>query len=475
MKKKTKIVATISDRDCEVAFLRELYEAGMDVVRLNTAHQTHDDALKVINNVRVVSDKIGILIDTKGPEIRTTESKAKIPVVYGDIINVKGAPNEGTTKDCICVSYDNFVEDVPVYSRILIDDGHIELLVVGKEDDVLKCEVKNDGNIRGRKSINIPSVHIKLPALSEKDKGFIRFAAQNNVDFIAHSFVRTKEDAIAVQDIIDEVGSDIKIIAKIENQQGVENIHEILDHVYGVMVARGDLAIEIPAERIPLVQKKLVSICRERRKPVIVATQMLHSMINSPRPTRAEVSDIANACLDRTDAIMLSGETAFGKYPVKSVETMARIVLETEMDGSTFVDTDYTVDHKVTAYLSKAAVKTSMRLDTKALIADTLTGRTILGLAAYRGKTLIFVQCYSKRVMRELSLSYGVYCDYIEIKASAHDFLKVTLPMLMYHGHFEKEDLIVVLAGNYGTEQGASFIEISTAEIMLGSFYKASA
>ena len=472
MKKKTKIVATISDRNCSVEFLRELHEAGMDVVRLNTAHQTFDDALKVINNVRTISDKIAILIDTKGPEIRTTEAEEKIPVVFGDIINVKGAPDEKTTKECICVSYENFVRDVPIYSRILIDDGDLELLVVKKEDNVLKCEVKNDGNILGRKSVNIPSVHITLPALSEKDKGFIRFAAENGVDFIAHSFVRTKEDAIAVQDIIDETGSDIKIIAKIENQEGVKNIHEILDHVYGAMVARGDLAIEIPAERIPLVQKELVNICRERRKPVIIATQMLHSMINSPRPTRAEVSDIANACLDRTDAIMLSGETAYGKYPLKAVETMARITLETEMNGSTFIDTVYTVDHKVTAYLSKAAVKASMRLNTKALIADTLTGRTILGLAAYRGENLLFVECYSKRVMRELSLSYGVYSDYVEIKASAHDFLQITLPRLISQGNFEKEDLIVVLAGNYGTAQGASFMEISTAQSMLRDHLK---
>jgi len=186
MKKKTKIVATISNKNCDTDFIEQLYQAGMDVVRLNTAHQDHDDALKVIHSVRSVSEKIAILIDTKGPEIRTTESESEIKVEYGDTVYIKGAPDEKTTPDCICVTYDKFVHDIPVFSRILIDDGEIELLVTSKTDEKLTCEVKNQGYILGRKSINIPSVHIKLPALSEKDKGFIRFAARNDVDFIAH-------------------------------------------------------------------------------------------------------------------------------------------------------------------------------------------------------------------------------------------------------------------------------------------------
>lgn len=315
MPKNTKIVATISNLNCSASFIERLYAAGMDVVRLNTAHMTHEDALEVITNTRKVSDKIGILLDTKGPEIRTCDAQEQLSVKCGDTIRVKGAPGELSHDDVICVSHKDFVMDVPVGSSILIDDGYIALAVMEKDNEYLSCTVENDGVIKARKSINIPSVHVKLPALSEKDKGFIRFAADNDLDFIAHSFVRNREDVLAVQQILDEKKSSIKIIAKIENFEGVENLDEILEHVYGVMIARGDLAVEIPTEQIPLIQKRIIRACIEKRRPVIVATQMLHSMIDSPRPTRAEVSDVANACLDHTDALMLSGETANGRYP----------------------------------------------------------------------------------------------------------------------------------------------------------------
>ena len=316
MRKKTKIVATISDKSCSVEFLRELYDAGMNVVRLNTAHQNHEQALKVVRMVREVSDKIAILIDTKGPEIRTNEMDVEKHVKRGDIVKMRGLPEVNSDGDYINLSYDGFVNDVEVGCKILIDDGVLELKVVGSEKDFLLCEVQNSGVIQGRKSVNIPSALIKLPALTDKDKGFIRFAAEHKLTFIAHSFVRNSEDVIAVQNILDETNSKVKIIAKIENEEGVDNIDEILDHVYGVMVARGDLAIEISSEKLPLVQKNIIQKCIKARKPVIVATQMLHSMIDHPRPTRAEVSDIANAIFEGTDAVMLSGETAYGKYPV---------------------------------------------------------------------------------------------------------------------------------------------------------------
>jgi pyruvate kinase len=251
MRRKTKIVATISDRNCEVDLISTLHESGMDVVRLNTAHQTHEDSLKVINNVRKVSDKIALLLDTKGPEIRTTKAIESIPVSYGDTITVKGDPEGITSKACVYVNYRRFVRDVPTGSRILIDDGDIELVVISKDKNALTCEVANNGEISGRKSVNIPSVHVKLPTLSLKDIDYIHFAIDHGLDFIAHSFVRNKGDAIAVQKILDERESNIKIIAKIENQDGVDNIDEILDHVYGVMIARGDLAVEIPQEKDP--------------------------------------------------------------------------------------------------------------------------------------------------------------------------------------------------------------------------------
>jgi pyruvate kinase len=463
MNRKTKIVGTISDRNCEPEFLQELHDAGMDVVRLNTAHQTHDDALKVIENVRKVSDKIAILIDTKGPEIRTCEAEAPLKVAYGDSVRIKGAPDELSRGDVICVSHGDFVKDVPVGSSILIDDGYVALSVKEKDGEYLSCVVENDGVIHGRKSVNIPSVHVKLPALSEKDKGFIRFAADNKVDFIAHSFVRHREDVLAVQKILDEKNSPIKIIAKIENSEGVENLDEILESAYGIMIARGDLAVEIPAERIPLVQKAMVKRCIEKRAPVIVATQMLHSMIKSPRPTRAEVSDVANACLDSTDAIMLSGETANGDYPVQAVQTMARIASEVEADRSTFIDTPYDLENKVTGYLAKAAVKASMRLNTEAIVADSISGTTIRAIAAYRGDNPIYAQVYDNQVMRELSLSFGVHADYIDREESTTIPLRKAISRLLDQGRLDDDTLITVLAGHFGGSHGASYIEICTA------------
>ncbi|MBF0112264.1 MAG: pyruvate kinase [Desulfamplus sp.] len=480
MIKKTKIVATISDKNCEPEFLKELYEAGIDVVRLNTAHQTHQEALKVIENVRAVSEKIAILVDTKGPEIRTCPMDTPMNVKYGDYIHIKGleqqeSGDKSSQKDIknidnspidLVVSYSKFVEDVPVGSSILIDDGSVALSVVSKNLEnrrYLVCKVENDGLIYGKKSVNIPSVHVTLPALSQKDKGFIEFAADNDIDFIAHSFVRNRDDVIAVQEILDGKKSKAKIIAKIENSEGVEHLDEILDHVYGIMIARGDLAVEIPAEKIPLVQKKIIRTCIERRKPVIVATQMLHSMIKSPRPTRAEVSDVANACFDFADALMLSGETANGAYPLEAVKMMAKIAAEAESGRETFLDVPYMHQNKVVAYLAKAAVKASMRLNTRAIIADSMSGDTIRAIAAYRGESPIYAQIYDKRVMRELALSYGVQADYVNVENNSFELLRKSIAGLVKSKQFSPDALVTVLAGHFGIKHGASYIEISTA------------
>ena len=462
MRRKTKIVATISSLNCSVPFLKALYAAGMNVVRLNTAHMGHDDALEVIRNTRAVSENIGILLDTKGPEIRTCSTDEPLAVKFGDIVRIKGAPGEKSEGDVICVSHADFVADVPVGSSILIDDGLLALAVENKDEDYLYCSVENDGVINPRKSINIPSVHVTLPALSEKDKGFIAFAAENDLDFIAHSFVRNKEDVMAVQSILDEKKSKIKIIAKIENSEGVENLSEILDCTYGIMIARGDLAVEIPTEQIPLVQKRIIKTCIEKRKPVIVATQMLHSMIDSPRPTRAEVSDVANACLDHTDALMLSGETANGKYPELAVRIMAKIALEVEGDNPISIDVPYS-SNKLAAYLAKAAVKAAIRLHTKAIVADSLTGKSILALAAYRGPNVIYAQVYDKRVARQLSLSYGVHAEYQPLDLTKAQPLRSSICRLISENRFKDNDLIVVLAGSFGIAEGASYIEISSA------------
>jgi len=436
----------------------------MNVVRLNTAHMTHDNAFQVIKNTRQVSDKIGILLDTKGPEIRTCDNDKPLAVKYGDLVRIKGASLEKSKGKVICVSYNDFVRDVPVGSSIMIDDGTIALAVMDKDDKYLRCHVENDGVINARKSINIPSVHVKLPALSKKDIGFIEFAVDNDLDFIAHSFVRNKEDVLAVQKILDRKKSSIKIIAKIENAQGVENLCEILDHAYGIMIARGDLAVEIPTERIPLIQKQIIRTCIEKRKPVIVATQMLHSMIESPRPTRAEVSDVANACLDHANALMLSGETANGKYPEVAVRTMAKIAQEVEDKTSSFINVPYTLENKITAYLAKSAVKASLRLNTKAIVADSLTGESIRALAAYRGDNPIYAQIYDKRVMRQLSLSFGVFADHVTRNITSQEPLNESICKLLGDRQFKEDDLIIVLAGSFGIRQGASYIEISTAE-----------
>lgn len=464
MKKKTKIVATISDKRCEPDFLRTLHAEGMDVVRLNTAHQTHEEALKVIDNVRKVSDKIAILIDTKGPEIRTCPMPEPLYLRYGNCVKIKGGPVEPErSDDIIYVSHPGFAADVPVGSSVLIDDGSLAMTVTEKKDDYLVCCVDNDGVIEGKKSVNIPSVHVKLPALSEKDRGFIEFAADHDVDFIAHSFVRNREDVLAVQEIIDRKKSRMKIIAKIENSEGVENLEAILEHVYGIMIARGDLAVEIPAERIPTIQKRMIRTCIEKRKPVIVATQMLHSMIKSPRPTRAEVSDVANACFDYADSLMLSGETANGDYPVEAVKTMAKIAAEVESGRQNFLDVPYVHHNKVVAYLAKAAVKASMRLNTRAIIADSMSGDTIRAIAAYRGDNPVYAQVYDKRVMRELSLSFGVQADYVNVENDASEVVRKSIAKLVKRKQFSPETLVTVMAGHFGVKHGASYIEISTA------------
>lgn len=465
--KRTKIVATISDRNCDIAFIKELYQAGMNVIRINSAHLDIEGALKIIKNTREVSDKIAILLDTKGPEIRTTICDAPIQLKKGEIISITGDPGKKSSPEGIYVSYVNFSTDIPLGSLILMDDGELELRVLRKRGDALDCTIENDGILGSRKSVNIPSVKISLPSLTEKDKTFIEMAVKNEVDFIAHSFVRSKQDVMDVQKVLDSFESDIKIIAKIENQEGVENLDDILENVYGIMVARGDLAIEIPYEKIPGIQKMIINKCIITRKPVIVATQMLHSMITNPRPTRAEVSDIASAIYSQTDAIMLSGETANGKYPVEAVKTMTKVALEVEKNKEKFLNIPYlNVTGEISAYLAKVAVKTAFRIGARGIIADTIGGRTIKDMASYRGIKLILAQCYSKRTMRELALSYGVYASFQEKKKSVDEFIHIALKELTKTHNLKTDDIVVVLAGNFSGGAGFSFIEVGSVQYL---------
>ncbi|MFW5706571.1 MAG: pyruvate kinase [Bacteroidota bacterium] len=470
MDKLTKIVATISDKYSDEDFLRQMHQAGMDVVRINTAHQQPEDTLKIIQTVRKISHRIPFLIDTKGPEIRTVKLGKEIEVTKGQLIKVAGDPDGASSSDCLFVNYKEFVASLEVGKSIMIDDGDIELFVIEKNPDHLICEVMNTGMIKPRKSINLPGSMVNLPSLSEKDIEYIHFSIENDIDFIAHSFVRNKEDVIAIQKILDRQNSPIKIIAKIENQQGIDNIDEILDHVYGIMVARGDLAIEVPAERIPGIQAKLINKCIKRKKAVIVATQMLHSMIENPRPTRAEITDIANAVFSGTDAVMLSGETAYGKYPLESVKTMARAAREAEKTRKPMTDLKIMPhDNEISVFLSKMAVRSIEKLNTKAIITDTDTGKTARYLSAFRGKSPIYAQCYDNRVMRELALNFGIYADYMEVETSKKDFINYTLKRLISREELKGEDLVAVLAGNFGKKSGPSFVEVSTVSNMLTS------
>ena len=364
--KKTKVVATMSDFRCTEDFVQKLFDAGMDVVRINSAHVTEEGATRIVETVHRVNPAIPIMIDTKGPEIRVTtiadEYGNSIRYAEGDRVSVRGSKGDDrTTRKTIYMNVPGIVADIPVGARMLIADGELEIRVVEKNDEELICEFLVGGALRSRKSVNVPGVSIDLPSVTEKDRRFIEWAVKNDVDFIAHSFVRSARDIRAVQEILDAHESPIKIISKIENQEGLDHIDEIIEASYGVMVARGDLGVELPAEAIPNTQRRIVEKCICAKRPVIIATQMLYSMVHAPRPTRAEVSDVASAIYERVDAVMLSDETAMGDYPVQAVETMSRIAREIERDENHFkpmIDMNMvSVNHEITAQLARSAVR----------------------------------------------------------------------------------------------------------------------
>ena len=470
MKKHTKIVASISDRRCDVDFLAQLYDAGMNVVRLNTAHADKAGIENIINNVRKVSNKIAIVMDPKGPEVRTSACAEPIAYKIGDKVKIVGDPSCETTRECIAVSYPGFVKDVHVGGNVLIDDGDLALLILEQTDECLFCEVQNDATLGSRKSVNVPGVRINLPSLTEKDRNNILFAIEKDLDFIAHSFVRNRQDVLDIQEILDEHHSEIKIIAKIENQEGVDNIDEILEVAYGVMVARGDLGIEVPQEKIPGIQRTLIRKCVLAKKPVIVATQMLHTMINNPRPTRAEVTDIADAIYYRTDALMLSGETAYGKYPVEAVQTMAKIAEQAEKDKMEENNIRIPLDSDnvdVTSFLAKQAVKATSKMNIRAIITDSYTGRTALNLAAFRGKYPVLAMCYKEKTMRLLALSYGVLPIYLEEKVNAQAYFFSALELLLKEGRLAESDMVAYLSGSFGEGGGTSFLEINKVSTVL--------
>ena len=457
--KKTKIVATMSDFRCTEEFVKNLYDAGMDVVRVNSAHVTEDGATHIVETVHRVNPAIPIMIDTKGPEIRVTtiadEYGNSINFRVGDRVAVRGSDgSDMTTRKVVYMNVPTIVRDIPVGARMLIADGELEIRVVEKTDEELICEFV---------------VSIDLPSVTEKDRRFIEWAVKNDVDFIAHSFVRSAKDIKAVQEILDAHGSKIKIISKIENQEGLDNIDEIIEASYGIMVARGDLGVELPAEAIPNTQRRIVEKCICAKRPVIIATQMLYSMVKSPRPTRAEVSDVASAIYERVDAVMLSDETAMGDYPVESVETMARVAREIERDETHFkpmIDMDMvSVNHEITAQLARSAVRASTNLPIKYVVLDTKTGRTGRYLAAFRGRKTVMAVCYQLHAQRILALSYGVVP--ILRNQELHDkyhFLVDALEFLDQYRKLKGEDLLAIVGGSFGPDGGASYVEIANVD-----------
>lgn len=470
--KQTKIVASISDRRCDQEFIRKLFFAGMNVVRMNTAHATEEGIRTIVRNVRAVSPHIGIMIDTKGPEVRTTDVKEPIHYNIGDVVKIFGRPEMESSHDIVNLSYPDIAADVKVGDDLLFDDGELDMKVIESNGPMLVAEVQNEGVLGAHKSVNVPGNILTCRHLPRRIKNIL-LAIELDIDFIAHSFVRNAADVKAVQDILDEHGSDIKIISKIENQEGVDNIDEIIAASYGIMVARGDLGIEVPIEKIPGIQRRIIAKCVKARKPVIVATQMLHTMIKNPRPTRAEVTDIANAIFYRTDALMLSGETASGKYPVEAVQTMARIAEQAEQDKSPLNDIDPIEGGEITQklFLAHAAIEATKQLGVKGIITDGETGQTARDLAAFRGPNPVLAICYKEKLQRWLNLSYGVIPIYQKDQISTKAMFTAAVRMLRQKGYLDAEDKIAYLSGSFGEGGGTTFVEINKVQKIFDNSY----
>ena len=413
--RKTKIICTLGPATDKGNVLEQLILSGMNVARLNFSHDTYENQKKRIDKVKALRTKhnlpVACLLDTKGPEIRLKTFKdERVTLEMGQDFCLTTRDVEGT-KDIVSVTHKDLHKDIHVGSSILIDDGLVGLKVVAIKGQDIHCKVENGGTISNRKGVNIPGVELSIPFMSEKDKEDLLFGIKQDVDFVAASFTRTADDIKEMKAFLKaNGGEDIRIIAKIENSQGVDNIDSIIEACEGIMVARGDLGIEVPIERIPGIQRRIISKCVKAQKPVIVATQMLHTMIKNPRPTRAEVTDIANAIFYRTDALMLSGETASGKYPVEAVQTMARIAEQAEKDKSPLNDIDPMEDGKIDQklFLAHAAIEATKKLGVAGIITDGETGQTARDLAAFRGPNPVLAICYKEKLQRWLNLSYGI-------------------------------------------------------------------
>jgi pyruvate kinase len=470
--KKTKIVCTIGPASESENVLKELFVNGLNVCRLNFSHGSHEEHKRRIDNIKKVREElnmpIGIMLDTKGPEIRLGDFKdGTIEIEEGDIFTLTTRDIVGD-KSIVSVSYVGLPNDIEKESRILIDDGLVELKVLEIIDGTdIKCIALNNGTLKNHKGVNVPNVKINLPAITKKDIDDILFGIENGIDFIAASFVRKASDVIEIRKILEENNADfIEIISKIENQEGVDNIDEILAASDGIMVARGDLGVEIQTEEMPLVQKELIKKSNLVGKPVITATQMLDSMMRNPRPTRAEVTDVANAILDGSSAIMLSGETAAGKYPIESVKTMYNIAIRTEesLDYGEILKSKVAITEvSTTNAIGKATCTTAMDLGASAIITATSSGYTSKAISKFRPKSPIIAATTTESVMRRLSLVWGVYPVLSPYSNSTDDVIELSIQSAVDKGYIKEGDLVVITAGiPVGTSGSTNLIKVHT-------------
>ncbi len=456
MLRKSKIVCTIGPATDSEEMIGRLFDAGMNVSRHNFSHGNHESHLATMERVRKVAKEKGvnyaILLDTKGPEIRTRDFvNGKVILKEGTEVTVVGGADFLGDATRFAVTYKDLAKVIEPGKHILINDGLVDLEVTSIEGDEVKTIVRNTGEISNRKSSNLPGVKTNLPALTEQDKLDLKFGVEFGVDLIAASFIRKGADVLEIRKVLHELGgADIHIYSKIENQEGVDNLEEIIKYSDGIMVARGDMGVEIPIQKVPMVQKLIIQKCNAAGKPVITATQMLDSMVRNPRPTRAEVSDVANAIIDGSDAIMLSAETASGAWPIETVETMAEIALETESK----MDYDFSLavrlanqTNTVQSAISAAVCTTANKLDARAIITGTLSGSTARNVAKFKPKATILAVTPHEEVARKLACTWGVYPMVSETFESTDDLIEKTTEAARAKGFVRDGDLVVISAG----------------------------
>ena len=463
--KKTKIICSMGPASSKEKVLEEMVHSGMDCARINLSHSTEEDILKTIELIRNVRKSTGtpiaIMYDTKGPEFRTLNFvNGGIKIKENDTIRMQKKKCLGN-KDKFSVNHPEAIDKLKVGDHVLIDNALLDLEVIKKGAGYVELKALNNGEIKNHKTINTPGVNLDLPFISEVDRKDIEFAATHSCDYLALSFVNTKEDVKKARKIVEDAGGDARIIAKIESRTGVENIEDIVDVADGIMVARGDLGVEVPMEELPLIQKELIKKCRENGKFAIVATEMLASMYENPRPTRAEVTDIANAVLDGTDCVMLSGETTVGKYPKEAVKIMSKICEYTESTIDYTKHTEYKRQIDVSDTIAKLAVDASEYNNIKLIVTTTMTGFTARKVSNLRPNCTILACCPSSHVAEKVALNFGVKPIVTEIFDNTDDMLDYAKDIAEEAFNLSKGDLIVFTGGfPLGKTKKTNFIKI---------------